>query len=258
MGKEIWYIDVSVLLLHSSTLWKSTDLGYILNNKAMNWKTWCSYTNQRYFLDLGCIVTWRYACVRSMEIAQSLAISTVLLTWLSPFSPGRKVLLLEIIFRSLLTFGMVGDKNHEFPNAVLFPLPISWEVCEEEYWLRFIGTTYRGGTDLNGNEPVLNKERTHLLSVNSSHWSAKWANLPPTGMSGHSRIGSGKDWISEFCGRWGLLRGGELFLISTFLSILLFTWWEWKCLNLGLYGCVCWGLEGLVGCFGLLKTGGVG
>ena len=35
-------------------------------------------------------------------------------------------------------------------------------------------------------------ERTHLLSVISSHFSAKWANRPPTGMSASGRAGSGK------------------------------------------------------------------
>ena len=35
-------------------------------------------------------------------------------------------------------------------------------------------------------------------------------------------------WV---CGGWGLLRGGELFLISTSLSIFLSTWWVWLCLT---------------------------
>ena len=65
-----------------------------------------------------------------------------------------------------------------------------------------IGTTDKGGTDLNG---ILNPfqmiERTHLLSVNSSHCSTKWANLPPTGMSGRGKTDSGKGWTSIFCGK---------------------------------------------------------
>ena len=33
-------------------------------------------------------------------------------------------------------------------------------------------------------KPCRTIERTHLLSVNSFHCSTKWANRPPTGMSG--------------------------------------------------------------------------
>ena len=88
------------------------------------------------------------------------------------------------------------------------------------------------GTDLNGIlNPFQTIERTHLLSVSSSHCSTKWANLPLTGMSGRGRTGSGKGWTSAFCGRWGLLRGGELFLIPASLCILFPIWWIWLCLD---------------------------
>ena len=40
--------------------------------------------------------------------------------------------------------------------------------------------------------PFRKIERTHLLSVISSHFSAKWANRPPTGMSASGSAGSGK------------------------------------------------------------------
>ena len=58
-------------------------------------------------------------------------------------------------------------------------------------------------------------ERTHLLCVNSPHCSTKWANLPPTGVSGHGKIGSGKGWLSELYGGRGMFRGGELFGVTT-------------------------------------------
>ena len=45
-------------------------------------------------------------------------------------------------------------------------------------------------------KPCRTIERTHLLSVNSSHCSKKWANRPPTGMSGRGSAGSGKGWLS--------------------------------------------------------------
>ena len=60
-------------------------------------------------------------------------------------------------------------------------------------------------------KPFCMIEKTHLLSVNSSHCSTKWANLPPTGMSGRGSTVSGKGWLSEFCGGRGKFRGGELF-----------------------------------------------
>ena len=40
--------------------------------------------------------------------------------------------------------------------------------------------------------PFRTIERTHLLSVFSSYFSAKWANRPPAGMSASGRAGSGK------------------------------------------------------------------
>ena len=71
----------------------------------------------------------------------------------------------------------------------------------EEDWLRLMGTGERVGVDLNG---ILKRsqriERTHLLFVNSPQCSSKWANLPPTGISGLSKIGSEKRWLSELCG----------------------------------------------------------
>ena len=53
-----------------------------------------------------------------------------------------------------------------------------------------------------------------MLCVNSPHCLTKWAKLPPTGISGHGKIGSGKSWLSELCGRRGMFRGGELFSIT--------------------------------------------
>ena len=50
-------------------------------------------------------------------------------------------------------------------------------------------------------KPSRTIERTHLLFVNSPHCSTKWVNLPPTGISGCGKIGSGKGWLSELCGR---------------------------------------------------------
>ena len=56
-----------------------------------------------------------------------------------------------------------------------------------------IGTDDKRGILMNGIlNPFRTIERTHLLSVISSHFSAKWANLPPTGMSASERAGSGK------------------------------------------------------------------
>ena len=61
-------------------------------------------------------------------------------------------------------------------------------------------------------------ERTHLLSVNSSHCSTKQANLPPTGISGCGKMGSGKGWVSELVEDEASLEEG-----STPLSIVLFS-----------------------------------
>ena len=79
-----------------------------------------------------------------------------------------------------------------------------------------MGTDKRWGVDLNGiMKPSRTIERTHLLFVSSPHCSTKWANLPPTGISGRGKIGSGKGWLSELCGRRGMFRGGELFHVTT-------------------------------------------
>ena len=42
----------------------------------------------------------------------------------------------------------------------------------------------------------------------------QWANLPPTGISGRGKIGSGKGWLSVLCGRQGMFRVGELIRVT--------------------------------------------
>ena len=56
-----------------------------------------------------------------------------------------------------------------------------------------------------------------MLFVNSPSCSTKWANLPPTGISGHVKIGNRKGWLSELCGK----QGGELIRVTIPLSIVL-------------------------------------
>ena len=60
-----------------------------------------------------------------------------------------------------------------------------------------------------------------MLFVNSPHCSIKCANLPPTGILVHGKIGSGKGWLSELCGRRVLFRGGELSCVTSPLCIVL-------------------------------------
>ena len=67
-------------------------------------------------------------------------------------------------------------------------------------------------------KPSWTIERTHLFLVTSPHCSTKWANLPLTGISGPGKIGSGKGWLSEFCGRRGRFRGGEMSYVTTPLT----------------------------------------
>ena len=84
---------------------------------------------------------------------------------------------------------------------------------------------------------------THLLSVNSSDCSTKWANRPSTGMSGRGSTGSGKGWISELCGGRDKFRGGDLSgVISPLSEILFITSSNGLSLCLGLYVCVGSGL----------------
>ena len=59
-----------------------------------------------------------------------------------------------------------------------------------------------------------------MLFFNSPHCSTKWANLPPTGISGRGKIDRGKGWLSELCGRRGLFRGEELSRVTTPLIII--------------------------------------
>ena len=59
------------------------------------------------------------------------------------------------------------------------------------------------------------------MSVNFSHCSKERANLPPTGMPGRGKTGSGMGWLSELCGREGKFRGGELFGVTTPLEEIL-------------------------------------
>ena len=55
------------------------------------------------------------------------------------------------------------------------------------------------GVDLNGTlKPCRTIERTHLLFVNSPHCFTKWANLPPSGISGRGKIGSAKVNFQNF------------------------------------------------------------
>ena len=60
------------------------------------------------------------------------------------------------------------------------------------------------------------------MSVNSSHCSTKWANLPPTGRSRRGNAGSGKGWLSYLCGGRGKFRGGELPRVTRLLREILF------------------------------------
>ena len=57
-------------------------------------------------------------------------------------------------------------------------------------------------------KPFRTIERTHLLSVNFSHCSTKWANLPPTGISGLGKTGSGKGGFHNFVEEEALLEEG--------------------------------------------------
>ena len=106
----------------------------IPNGKAVNWNTWCSKTKQRYFLDIGCIGIWRYASVRSMETAQSLALIDCLTE--SPFwndvclctDLAAKDLLLVVTFHSFSVQGISESKNREFPDSEPIPLPVFWEA----------------------------------------------------------------------------------------------------------------------------------
>ena len=64
-------------------------------------------------------------------------------------------------------------------------------------------------------KPSRTIERTHLFCVNSPHCSTKWTNLPPTEVSGRGKIGNGRSWLSELCGRRGMFRGGKLLCVAT-------------------------------------------
>ena len=114
-----------------------------------------------------------------------------------------KDLLLDVTFFSFLV-QIAGNKSWEFPDLVPFPLPVSGEDPPSLVPVmgRKIDSDISELTiDLNGIlKPSRTIERTYLLFVNSPHCSTKWATLPPTGISGHGKIGSGKGWLSELCG----------------------------------------------------------
>ena len=96
----------------------------------------------------------------------------------------------------------------------------SWTLKIDSFWSEL---TNRGSFVWNGIlKPCRPIERTHLLSVNSSHCSTKWANLPPTGISWRGSTGSGKGWLSKLCGGRGKFRGGELSSVTIPPSEILF------------------------------------
>ena len=111
----------------------------------------------------------------------------------------------DITFHSFLVQEIARNKSREFPDLVPFPLPVFEEyprslvpVTGKKIDSGLMGTDDRGGVDLNGiPKPLRIIEWTHLLFVNSPHCSTKWA----TGISGPSKISSGKGWLSELCGR---------------------------------------------------------
>ena len=203
MGRKIRHIVVSVLLLHSLILWKYIDLGTFQMVRL-----WTERPDVRRWTE-GIFWIWDISEHEDMHPSDlwrqpsSWSLLTVLLTWLSPSwnvvclytDLVKKDLLLGITFRSFLALGIAKNKDWEFPDSIPFPLPVSWEVVRSLLAITgrkidLIRTTDWGGADVN---VILNPfraiVRTHLLSVNSSYCSTEWANLPPTGMSGH-----GKDW----------------------------------------------------------------
>ena len=148
---------------------------------------------------------------------------------------------------------ITGNKNREFPDLVPFLLLVL-QFLLVVTGRKIIGTDKRGGVDLNGIlKPSQTKERTHLLFVNSLHCSTKWANLPPTLISEGGKIGSGKGWLSELCGR-----RGKLFCVTAPNGKVLSSTRR-KGLGLSfrpvvLYGWLCLGLDDLFGCLGLLNA----
>ena len=224
-----WHIDASALLLPPLVWWKSTDRD-IPKGKAVNWRpdlqTW---TEDTFWIEGESEHVGKH--LSSLWRQSSLwPISIVILTWLSPswmvvslcIDLAEKDLLLDITFRSFLGQEITENKKLEVPGSCILSSAGFWRWSMissrnngEEDWLRLIGTDKRGGVGLNGIlKPSQTIGRTHLLFVNSHHCSTKWAN-PPTGISGRGKIGSGKSWLSELCGRWGMFRGGELFRVTT-------------------------------------------
>ena len=115
-------------------------------------------------------------------------------------------LLLDVTFHSFLVQEIVGSKSQEFPDLVLFPLP----VPGEEFRSLLEVTVKKIGSALS--ELAIGYPETVF---NFSHCPTKRANLPPTGMSGRGKPGNGNGWLSELCGRGGKFRGGELFGATT-------------------------------------------
>ena len=134
---------------------------------------------------------------------------------------GVKTFLLlvsEVLERAEVELELILTVVIPLRNTVVLPsLPLN---NREKDRLRLIGTTERGGANLNSIlKPFRTIEMTHLLSVNSSYCSTKWANLPPTGISCRGNTSSGKGWISELCGGRGMFRERGLFRTSTPLRI---------------------------------------
>ena len=140
----------------------------------------------------------------------------------------EKDLLQDVTLHSFWGQEIAGNKNPvsrsctlstaHFLRSSFFLLIIMWRKIHS-----LIGNVDRGGVELNGNlKPSSKKERTHLFWVNSPHYSTKWANLPPTDISGCGKIGSGKGWLSELSGRRGRFRGGELSYVTAPLRKVLF------------------------------------
>ena len=119
---------------------------------------------------------------------------------------AEKDLLPDITFHSFLEQEITRNKKRVLPDLVPFPLPVSAEILRSPLVVtgRKIDSDLwelikEGELDLNGILKLsLTIERTHLLFVDSPHCSTKWANLPPIGITGRSKIGSGEGWLSEF------------------------------------------------------------
>ena len=130
--------DASVLLLRPLVWWKPTDLG-TSESKAMNWMTWSSNMNQRYFLEyeLECVGSICHVYGESPVVdlfRLSYWLDCLHLEWLFPYvavltrlSPSwmavslctdllEKALLPDVTFRSFW-----GQEIVRIKNQILYP-----------------------------------------------------------------------------------------------------------------------------------------